>query len=334
MRRSHEVFRSLPKIDLHRHLEGSVRFDTLRELAREVGLNISARELRRSTTMAGQRPGFRRFLSKFSIYRGLYPSREWVERVAYEAVEDARRDGIVYLELRFSPAHFARRMKARGEDVADWVAGSARRAGVAVGFIATFGRDFTLEENEPTFRAVEGTDVFSGLDVAGDEAHSALPFLPFFKRAGLPVTIHAGETGRPENVIEAVERFGARRIGHGLAVLRDPRAVDLASRRRVVFETCLTSEIQTGAARSWARHPVRRMIDEGLLVTVNTDDPSVCGTSLGMEYSMARRAGISLGDLRAAALAAADSSFLPVTERARLRRVIERGWPAESTVAR
>ena len=156
------TFRSLPKIDLHRHLEGSVRFDTFRELARETGIDLPVRELRRRTSMKGERPGFARFLSKFELYRGLYPSREWIERVAFEATEDARREGVIHLELRFSPAHFGRRMKAKGEDVAAWVARGARRAGIPVVFIATFGRDFSLRDNEPTARAVRGTDVFSG----------------------------------------------------------------------------------------------------------------------------------------------------------------------------
>jgi adenosine deaminase len=289
-------FAVLPKIDLHRHLEGSVRFETLRELTREVGLRLPDRELRRRATMRGERPGFRRFLSKFEIYRGLYPSREWIERVAFEAAEDARRDGVIYLELRFSPAHFARRMKAKGEDVAEWISGSARKAGIGIGFIATFGRHFSLAENRPNFRAVEGTKVFSGLDIAGDEGVSARPFLPFFRRSGLPVTIHAGEAGGAANVREAIEVFGARRIGHGVRVLEDPDVVRLAMSRGVVFEVCLTSEILTGAARSWRRHPVRAMLDAGLKVTLNTDDPSICGVCLSDEFRLARKAGISPGE--------------------------------------
>ena len=121
-------FRALPKIDLHRHLEGSVRFETFVELAREVGIDLPRAELRRRTSMKGEKPGFLRFMSKFEIYRGLYPSREWIERVAFEAAEDAKKDGVVYLELRFSPTHFARRMGAKGEDVAAWVARGARLA--------------------------------------------------------------------------------------------------------------------------------------------------------------------------------------------------------------
>ena len=319
---------SRPMIDLHRHLEGSVRPGTLRELAGEAGLGLTAARLRRRSTMAGARPGFLRFLSRFEILRGLFPSREWIERVAFEAAEDAARDGVVYLELRFSPAFFARRMKARGEDVAGWVAGAARRAGIPVRFIATFGRHVSLEENRPTFRAVQGTEVFSGLDVAGDERRSAAPFLPFFRRAGLPVTIHAGEKGGPDNVREAIERFGARRIGHGVRVLEDPRVLRMARERGIVFETCLTGEIQTGAARSWDRHPARLMMEAGLRVTLNTDDPSVSGIRLSDEFRRARRAGFTEADLRRATLEAARAAFLAPAARSRLETLVERRWPA------
>src|SRR5579862_1489877 len=165
--------KALPKVELHRHLEGSIRCSTFLELARETHLDLSRAELRRRTSMKGERPGFLRFLSKFELYRGLYPSREWIQRVAFEAAEDATREGIVHLELRFSPTHFGRRLGAKGEEVAEWIARGARRAGISVRFLATFGRDFGVKGNEPTTRAVEGTDVFSGLDLAGNEAGPA-----------------------------------------------------------------------------------------------------------------------------------------------------------------
>jgi adenosine deaminase len=319
-------FKALPKIDLHRHLEGSVRFDTFAELARDAGIVLPLGQLRRRTSMKGEKPGFLRFLSKFELFRGLYPSRDWIERVAFEAAEDAGKDGVAYLELRFSPTHFGRRMKAKGEDVAEWIARGARRAGLDLRFIATFGRDFGVKGNEPTARAVRGTNVFSGLDLAGNESASALPFVPLFKKLKLPVTIHAGEAGGAENVREAIETFGARRIGHGVRVLEDARVVDLARRRKVHFEVCLTSEIQTGAARSWKTHPAWRLGQEGLRMSLNTDDPSVCGVSLSGEYRKAAKAGWNRAQLAHPALEAARAAFLPPSEEARLRRKMIEAW--------
>jgi adenosine deaminase len=308
-------FRALPKIDLHRHLEGSVRFDTLVELAREVKIDLPRAELRRRTTMDGEKPGFLRFMSKFELYRGLYPSREWIERVAFEAVEDAKKDGVIYLELRFSPTHFGRRMGAKGEDVAAWVARGARRAGIPVTFIATYGRHFSVKDNEPTTRAVRGTNLFSAVDLAGVESVPADPFIPLFKKLKLPVTIHAGEAGGPGNVRQAIEKFGARRIGHGVRVLRDLQVVQLAHRHQVHFEVCLTSELQTGAARSGRSHPALRMLRRGLSVSLNTDDPSVCGVAMSSELRRASRMGINRARLAVLQCFAAEAAFLPYKQR-------------------
>jgi adenosine deaminase len=305
-------------IDLHRHLEGSVRFETLVELARDVGLGLSRSELRRRTSMKGEKPGFLRFLSKFQVYRGLYPSRDWIERVAFEAAEDAKHEGVRYLELRFSPTHFGRRMGAAGEDVAEWVARGARRAGIGISFIATFGRDFGVKGNEPTTRAVRGTRVFSGLDLAGTEAVPAAPFVPLFRKLQLPATIHAGEARGPENVREAMDRFGAKRIGHGVRILGDRELVRRAVREGVVFETCPTSELQTGAAKAGRRHPIARMKDAGLKITINTDDPSVCGTSLRAEFGAAKKMGFTDGELRRTLLEAAMAAFVPDSQRRKL----------------
>ena len=303
-----------------------MRFDTLRELAGELKLGLSDAELRRRTTMKGERPGFRRFLSKFALYRGLYPSREWIERVAFEAVEDAKNDGVVYLELRFSPTHFGRRMNAKGEDVAEWIARGARRAKLPVTFIATFGRDFGVEGNRPTIRAVQGTDVFAGLDLAGDEACPAEPFRPVFKRLKLPCTIHAGEAGPASNVREAIDRFGARRIGHGVRVLEDEALLKEARKKGVVFEVCPTSELQTGAARSWRRHPATRMKERFLPVALCTDDPSICGTTLSEELRAAGKAGWEWWELAWAMSWGAHAAFLPRERRSRLFKRIHSEW--------
>ncbi len=316
-------FRRLPKIDLHRHLEGSVRFETFLELARDTGIELPARELRRRTSMKGERPGFKRFLSKFELYRGLYPSRDWIERVAFEAAEDAKRDGVIYLELRFSPTHFGRRMGAKGEDVAAWVVRGARRAGIETSFIATFGRDFGLKGNAPTTRAVEGTRFFAGLDLAGDEAVPAEAFRRLFKRLDLPCTIHAGEAGGAGNVREAIERFGARRIGHGVRALEDSRVVALAREGGVLFEVCPTSEIQTGAAGSWRRHPATTMKEAGLQVSVGSDDPSICGVSLSDEF---RALAWTPEELLRSNLGGVEGAFLSRARRRSLSRSLRSGW--------
>ena len=209
-------------------------------------------------------------------------------------------------------------MKAPGEDVAEWIARGARRAGIDLSFIATFGRDFGVKGNEPTTRAVRGTSLFSGLDLAGTESVPAAPFIPLFRKLKLPATIHAGEAGGARNVREAMDRFGAKRIGHGVRILGDRGLVRRAVREGVVFETCPTSEIQTGAAKPGRRHPIALMKDAGLALTINTDDPSVCGTSIGAELAAAKRMGFTENDLRKSLLQAAMAAFVPDSRRRKL----------------
>jgi adenosine deaminase len=177
-----------------------------------------------------------------------------------------------------------------------------------------------------TTRAVRGTDVFSGLDLAGNEALPARPFVALFKKLKLPVTIHAGEAGGPANVREAIEKFGARRIGHGVRVLEDPRVVDLARRLQVHFEVCLTSEIQTGAARSWKRHPGLRLLQEALPMSLNTDDPSICGTTLSEECRRAKKAGWNRAQIVGPFHFAAMAAFVSRSESMDLRRRMVQAW--------
>lgn len=295
-------FQRLPKVDLHRHLEGAIRPKTVLELAVEQGVSLPAYELddlRRYLQVRDDPPDFHNFLGKFQLIRELWRSLDAIERAAAEAVEDAGKDNVKYLELRFSPRHFARKNHFAIEDVCDRVINGARRAaardGMTVNFIVTLGRDFGIDANrESAEYAVAGAGRhIVGLDIAGDEVnHSAIPFLPFFERAkdaGLGITIHAGEAGGPENVREAIEVFHADRIGHGIAAARDPSVMDLALERGVAFEVCLTSNLHTGVVADIERHPIRELLSRGLAVTLNTDDPAISNDiTLTHEYNVAR----------------------------------------------
>jgi len=269
------------RVELHRHLEGSVRYSTYSAIAREAGIAPVPR--RALTVVPGEPRTLPRFLSKFAPLRGLYPSRAAIERVAREAVEDAARDGVTYLELRFSPVHFARRMSFDPVDVAGWIIRSARRAAGAmtVNFLVTLGRDFDARTNAPSLdAAIAHRPAVVGLDVAGDERASMRhlePLLRRGRRAGLRLTVHAGEAG--PTVREAVERYGAERIGHGV---RQPIP-------GVAYEICLTSNRHTGAWRDLRTHPLRRLFDGGCAVSINTDDPAISGIDLRHEYRIARR---------------------------------------------
>ncbi len=299
-RTTRSKLRSLPKTELHRHLEGSVRPDTFLELAPEAGLSFRGLS-RFSARMKPGEKGFSKFLKIFPRLRALYVNRDAIERVAREAVEDAAADSIHHLELRFSPAGFATRSGENPSRVARWIIDAARSEArkhqMRIRFLATIVRHFPIEVNRPTFRAARELP-FVGLDLAGDErSFPAAPLLGHFRKARkavLGITIHAGEVAGAENVREAILDFGATRIGHGIRILDDPRICILARDRGIVFEVCPTSNLATAAVR---KSRLRRMWDADLQITLNTDDPAIFGINLTGEYEVALREGFTLSDL-------------------------------------
>jgi len=291
---------SVPKIDLHRHLEGSVTPETLIYIARTYGGKLPAHDLgtlRTLVQMNNECPGFKTFLNKFAIFRGFYTCREAIECAVCRAVEAAAADNVQYLELRYSPTHFSSLGRFNECDVVAWVHGamqrSARTCGIIVVPILTISRDYGLETAATTVEmALSLHDTFFfALDIAGDEmSNPAEPFRGLFEKCrarGLGLTLHAGEAGGARNVREAVTRFGARRIGHGIAAAEDSALMRLLRDRDVLLEVCLTSNLHTGVVPSIAAHPVRTLMGHGVAISLNTDDPAISAISLSDEYLLA-----------------------------------------------
>jgi adenosine deaminase len=323
---------ALPKIDLHRHLEGSLRLETLAEIAQQHGIDLpkwSIEELRPYVQVVDDPADFRTFLAKFALLRRFYSSREAVERVTREAVADAAADNIKYLELRFNPAALAHVQRFFYAEVTDWVCSTVKRAEndfkIKVRLIVQIGRD---EKVRTAWQLAEVAIAYRergvvGLDLAGDEVnYPATPFAQIYREAqaaGLHITIHAGEAGSSWNIREAIEVLGAERIGHGVAAAENLAVIELLKRRGIPLEMCPTSNIQTGVVRFLGYHPLRPFYQIGLKVTINTDDPSVSNTNLTSEYFTAITGiGLRLQDVRRTILNSAEASFLPPAERAEL----------------
>ena len=338
MSRTKEWARSRPKLDLHRHLEGSIRPETFLEIARTHSIELPASDLegiRRSVQITDDPPGFHNFLGKLQLFRGFWPDRDAIRRVAYEAVEDAAADNVIYLELRYAPGHFAQGGAGFApSDVIEWVTEGARLAAaehsIQVEFIATLGRHYSLEENTPTIDAVleVGREGFVGLDIAGDEMNFGLePFrdcLHRAKHAGLGLTLHAGEVTSAAHVRDAIQNYGADRIGHGVQVIKDDSIVDLARTRGTAFEMCLTSNLQTAAVEELGLHPAKPLLDRGLCITLNTDDPSVSRLTLSDEWAVALAdARFTVTDLETTTRNAVSAAFLPEEAKRRLLRKLD-----------
>ncbi|MBI3359673.1 MAG: adenosine deaminase [Chloroflexi bacterium] len=339
-----ETLQALPKIDLHRHLEGSLRLETLVEIAHEHGLDLPASDieaLRPLVQVTENDRDFRDFLAKFDVLRRFYQTPEGVSRLAYEVVADAAADNIKYLELRFTPMALAKAQNFALEDVADWVIEAVNRAqadfGIQVRLIASFNRHEPVDVGRRVTQiAVDriGKGI-TGLDLAGDEVNfGSGPFAPLFVEAhaaGLGITVHAGEWTGPDTVREAIEQMSAMRIGHGVRVVEDSSVVQLALERKATFEVCVTSNVQSGVVARLEDHPLHDLYSLNLRTTINTDDPSVCDVTLTHEYMVAvERLGFEIDDVKRTIITAAESAFVPPGEKAdlvaRFRKML--GLPA------
>lgn len=326
------AYRLLPKVELHRHLEGSLRLETMVDIARQHGMTIPADILRLSTLVQIQEQDkftFQNFLSKFNTLRMFYRSPDVIHRITREAVEDAARDNIRYLELRFTPVALSRAERFPLHDVIDWVLTSARetaaRYNIKVYLIASVNRHESAElaEQVAWLAAEHIHNGLVGLDLAGNEAEfPSHPFYGIFKearQAGLHVTIHAGEWGPAQHIREAIEELGAERIGHGVRVLEDEAITALAREKQTAFEVCITSNYQSGVVSALEAHPLMQMFEKGLNVTINTDDPSISRITLSHEYYNACDAlQMPQYTLRERILAAAQAGFLPQSEKEKL----------------
>jgi len=333
------MYLALPKVELHRHLEGSLRIKTMVEIASDHGLTVPASIVRLSdmVQVGDNEPyTFTNFLEKFKTLRLFYRSPEVIARVTREAIEDAAHDNVRYMELRFTPVALSRAERFPLHDVMDWVCESAMntadKLGITVRLIASVNRHESprLAEQVAWLAAGYRDKGVVALDIAGNEAEfSGEPFAAIFqeaKESGLHITVHAGEWAGAANVREAIEVLGADRIGHGVRVLEDPKVVALAKERDTVFEVCVTSNHQSGVTPTLEEHPLPDMIEAGLTTTINTDDPSISRISLSDEFQTAsERLGLTMPVLKEQVLNAANAAFLPKDERDDLVKTFQKG---------
>ncbi len=335
-----EVLEIMPKIDLHRHLEGSFRLSTLLEVAKQEGIDLPSKALtlQDQVQIAATDPRtYQKFLSKFKTLRKFYRSPRLIQRFVCEAIEDAAKDQIKYLELFFTPAALANACDFPLGEVVDWVLeaaeGASDETGITVNLITSVNRHETVVLAEEVVDiALQHLDSgIVGLDLSGNEADfSSEPFEGLFRdaqAAGLRITVHAGEWAGAESVSYALERLGAERIGHGVRILEDKNVVAIARERGAYFEVCLTSNLQSGVIPSLAEHPLPEMIQAGLQVTLNTDDPGISKITLTHEYHLAiEELGLSQVTLVALIMTAAKAAFLEDRKKKALETSLEEAF--------
>ncbi|NOX61776.1 MAG: adenosine deaminase [Chloroflexi bacterium] len=314
---------TLPLMDLHRHLDGSVRLETILDLGLKHNLPLPARDLeglRPYVQVTEPQPGVMAFIAKFEWMIGVLVDYDAVRRIAYENVEDAKREGIDYIELRFSPWFMSEPhgLDPAGvvEAVADGVESAARDTGVRVNLIGIlsrhYGPDIAWKELDAL---LQHRDRFVALDLAGDEANwPGELFVEHFKRArdaGWRITVHAGEAAGPESVWQAIRELGAERIGHAVRASEDPALLDYMAERGIGIEANLTSNVQTSTVPDYPSHPLKSWLERGILATINSDDPGISAIDLPYEYNVAApAAGLTPEQIRQAQANAAQIAFM------------------------
>lgn len=323
-------FKALPKVELHRHLEGSLRLSTMIDLAKHHKLDLPYQDVdtfrHLVQVVEGEPYTFQNFLSKFSTLRHFYQSPKAIKRITYETIEDAASDNIRYLELRFTPVALTRIKGFPLGEAMDWVIDAVQEASlnysIQTVLIASVNRHEPVDLAEDVIRLAmdrRGSGIL-GLDLAGNEAEfPGEEFGPIFREAkqeGMKITIHGGEWGGPDRIRLALDQLGADRIGHGVNVLKDPDLIAITRERAIPFEVCPTSNFQSGVVDENSPHPLRKMYEEGLSVTVNTDDPGISQIDLSGELALSTHLiGFSPSDLKELTLSTAQASFLPAKKR-------------------
>ncbi|EML1877339.1 TPA: adenosine deaminase [Proteus mirabilis] len=328
----------LPLTDLHRHLDGNIRPETILDLAQQHNIALPAYELetlRPHVQITKNEPSLVSFLQKLDWGVAVLADLDACRRVAYENVVDVANAGIDYAELRFSPYYMAMKhqlpIEGVVEAIIDGVQSALHTYDVEIRLIGILSRTFGENACQQELNGLlKHQDKITALDLAGDElGFPGHLFQSHFNRArdtGWKITVHAGEAAGAESIWHAIKELGASRIGHGVKAIEDPRLMDYLAEHQIGIESCLTSNIQTSTIASLAQHPLKKFLEHGIIASLNTDDPAVEGIELKHEYTVAApAAGLTAAQIRQAQINGLTMAFISQAERDALIKKVSLG---------
>ena len=319
-----EFFQKLPKTDLHVHLDGSMRVETIIDLAEKQGVTLPAPDaegLRKVLRFGSNYGSLVEYLKTFDVTLSVLQTEESLFRAAYELAEDAARENVRYMEVRYSPMLHTRRGLRLTTVIEAVLAGlrSAREkfgieSNIIVCGIRNISPESSLEMAELAV-AYKNRGVV-GFDLAGAEYdHPAKHHKDAFQLVrdnNINTTIHAGEAYGPESIAQAIHVCGAHRLGHAVRLRENGDLLHYVNDHRIPIECCPSSNVQTGAVRDLSAHPIKLYYNLGLRVTVNTDNRLVTDTSVSKELWLCHtKMGLNVADIKSIIVAGLKSAFIP-----------------------
>ncbi len=292
-----EILKELPKIEVHRHLEGTYPIEPLHRMAIKNKLDVPAKleDFKKQFQFPkDHKPDFLLFLSKFKKF--WYKDLQDVAGITYDSVLSFQEDALHYIELRFNPLHFTELTGLAPKEVTrtiiDSADAAAKETNLQIRYLLTFNRHIqNAKEMLKTYKELLDVDLSRvvGIDLAGDESNFPPElFIEFFdeiKKDGyFGIDIHAGEVTDSQNIWTSIDQLHADRIGHGVGALGDKKIQKELAKRNIFLAQCITSNYQTGAWKNEKTHPMKELTEAGVPVTISSDDPTIQDSTLTDDY--------------------------------------------------
>ena len=315
--------KNIPKVELHRHLEGSLRLNTLIQLAQKHDQELPAttpEALSPYAQVLEPMESLDAVLAAFDLFQNAFRSLDAVERITFEAIEDAALDNVALLELRFSPGFMAQPAQLDWDEMMQAILRGVERAtkeyNILVGLIAIVSRSLGPRSAKETVDfTLNWRKELVGFDLA--DAEDAWPAKDFAREIkplhaiDMPITVHSGENVGPEHIRESIELLQARRIGHGVSLIEDASLTEQFIKNAWALEMCPTSNERTQAVERLSTHPAAILLKRGACVTLNSDDPGLFAITLSGELERAENEmGFDQGMIETARQNAINASFI------------------------